>query len=134
MLVTLPVLVHKALWNEIGDELNHLNASVRVFNPLVEDNAHVSGQLDVQVYIFSVISFAIHLPKETRHRREVSQNKGWQSGKVQRDSLCFQSRQLYYFILKRLYIVKKLRPLIPLGIVLVSVVQNDEHTSSKCEK
>ena len=41
MLVALPSFVHKALRDEIGDEFDHFNACVRVFDPLVKDYTHV---------------------------------------------------------------------------------------------
>ena len=71
MLVILPALVHKALRHEVGDELDHLDAGVRVLNPLVKDYTHVGRELDVQVEILTVVSLTVHLAEETGHRGQV---------------------------------------------------------------
>jgi hypothetical protein len=88
----------------------------------------------VQVNVFTVVSLAIHLSKETGHGGKVSQNEGREGCEVNRDSFCVQSRQLYYFILECLYIIENISPLIPHVKVLFSVIHCDEHAASKCEK
>jgi hypothetical protein len=82
MLITLPIFIHKALWDEIGYEFDHVYTSVRILDSLIQDYWNISCQLNIKIYIVTVICLTIHLPEKFWHRGEVVQYERWKYSQI----------------------------------------------------
>lgn len=71
------VFILKALWNQVGNEFDHICADVGVLYTFVKYHSYIGCNLYVKVGVLSQVGFGRGLSKEAGEGGQVVEEEGW---------------------------------------------------------